>query len=103
MGRLPKKGHSVPTRTDPKASPQHEKLLYFVMLRQMEAPSAALGDAYGRLSDAASAAAGWDLRTVILDWLETELRSLRQVEGDSGTHGVQLMRGAVALSNALGQ
>lgn len=93
----------MPAGTKPKASPQHEKLLYFVMLRQMEAPSADLRNAYQRLAEAADAAAGWDLRTVILDWLETELRSLRQVEGNSGAYGIQLMKGAVALSNALGQ
>lgn len=100
---MTKGGRSVAAGTSPKASPQHEKLLYFVMLRQMEAPSTSLREAYGRLADAASAAAGWDLRTVILDWLETELRSLDQSKGDVGTQGIQLMRAAVALSNVLGQ
>lgn len=73
------------------------------MLRQMEAPSADLRNAYGRLAEAATAAAGWDLRTVILDWLETELRSAAQLKDDRGLHGNQLMKAAVALSNALGQ
>ena len=85
------------------ASSQREKLLYFVLLRQMEAPSASVRDAYQRLADAASHAAGWDLRTVILDWLEAELRSPRTSEDDAGLHGVHLMKAAVALSNALGQ
>jgi hypothetical protein len=57
-------------------SSQREKLLYFVLLRQMEAPSASVRDAYQRLADAAS---------------------------NAGLHGVHLMKAAVALSNALGQ
>lgn len=82
---------------------QREKLLYFVMLRQIEASSPTLHDAYQRLADVASEAVGWDPRTVILDWLEGELRVLRQDGEQQGDVGSQLMKAAVALSNALEQ
>jgi hypothetical protein len=93
----------VPRRPEPKPPPELEKLLYFVLLRQVESPSPEMRDAYQRLADTASEATGWDLRTVILDWLETEMRSLRERGEDVGGQGIQLMKAAVALSNALGQ
>lgn len=87
----------------PKTSPQLEKLLYFLMLRQMETKSPIVREAYDRLADVASEAAGWDLRTVILDWLETEMRSLRDLKEDTSAAGVELMKAAVSMGNALGQ
>lgn len=90
-------------KAKPNASWRREKLLYFVMLRQMETLSPTLRDAYARLAEAASAADGWDLRTVILDWLETELRTLGKSEDNVGPLGIQLMKAAVAVSNALGR
>ncbi len=98
-----KRWHPSQARTVSCPSPQREKLLYFVLLRQVETPSVWLSEAYQRLADAASAADGWDLRTVILDWLETELRCLRASGDDKDHHGIQLMKSAVALSNALAQ
>jgi hypothetical protein len=90
-------------RPEPKLPPQREKLLYFVLLRQVETPSKDLRDAYQRLANTASEAVGWDLRTVILDWLEAEMKALRERGEDVGGQGIQLMKAAVALSNALGQ
>ena len=87
----------------PKTSPQLEKLSYFLMLRQFEAQSEVLQSAYQRLADAASDAAGWDLRTVILDWLEAELRLLQGAGEDTGATASELMKAAVTLSNALKQ
>ncbi len=80
--------------------PNRDKLLYFIMLRQMEASSDVIRTAYGRLSEAISGASGWDLRTVILDWLETELRTLPE---NSDGAGHQLMKAAVAMSQILKQ
>lgn len=93
----------MPAKARSNTAFQREKLLYFVMLRQMETPFSAIRAAYSRLSQAASSADGWDLRTVILDWLETELRSLRARGDGIGGQGIQLIKAAVALSNALGQ
>ena len=87
----------------PKSRPDREKLLYFLMLRQMEAPSEAVSAAYARLAEVASAVTGRDLSTVILDWLEAELRSLRQTGTEASAAGTHLMRAAVALSSALKQ
>lgn len=89
----------------PKTWPQREKLLYFLTLRQMEAPSVGVAAAYTRLAEAAMVASGWNLHTVILDWLETELRSLQQQSdrAETSADGRHLMRAAVALSNALKQ
>jgi hypothetical protein len=81
---------------------QREKLLYFLTLRQMETSCKALRSAYERLGEAIAVATGWDLRTVILDWLETELRSLPPA-GDGPTSGPQLMKAAVAMSHVLEQ
>lgn len=82
---------------------EREKLLYFVMLRQMEEPSEAVREAYQRLADAAAEAVGWDPRTLLLDWLESELRALRQRGEHQSSVGSQLMKAAVALSHALVQ
>ena len=82
------------------ASVEREKLLYFVMLRQIETPSEANRQAYQRLADVASDAEGWDVGTLILDWLEAELRLIRQSGHGSGT---EIMKAAIALSNALKQ
>ena len=87
----------------PKSSPGHEKLSYFLMLRQLEAESDLLRSAYERLAEAAAAAAGWDLRTVVLDWLEAELRNLRSSQEDTKPVASELLRAAVALGNALKQ
>ena len=93
----------MPARPNSQTSTEREKLLYFVMLRQMEAPSQAIRDAYQRLADAASVAGGWDSRTVMLDWLEAELRLIRASGDEAGDRGPQLMKATVALSNALKQ
>lgn len=93
----------MPASPTPPRSTDREKLLYFVMLRQMEAPSQAVRDAYQRLADAASIASGWDSRTLMLDWLESELRLIRTAGEGAGDRGSQLMKATVALSNALRQ
>jgi hypothetical protein len=93
----------VSGRRKPKSSPGHEKLSYFLMLRQMEAESDLVRSAYQRLADAASGAAGWDLRTVILDWLEAELRLLQARQEDTKATASELLRAAVTLANALAQ
>lgn len=90
-------------RKKPKSSPGHEKLRYFLMLRQIEAKSDLLRAAYQRLADAASGATGWDLRTVILDWLEAELRILGAEREDTNAEASELLRAAVTLGNALKQ
>ncbi len=77
--------------------------MYVLSLRQLEGPPDLLGAAYDRLAAAASAAVGQNLRTVILDWLEAELKILQQAGEAAGTSGTQLMRAAVSLSNALKQ
>ena len=87
----------------PKSTPGHEKLSYFLMLRQMEADSDLVRAAYQRLADAAVEAEGWDLRTLILDWLEAELRTLRSEPEDTKAVSSELLRAAVALGNALKQ
>jgi len=79
-----------------------EKLHYFLTLRQMETSCEVLRSAYERLGEAIAVATGWDLRTVILDWLEAELRSLPSSE-EGATSGPQLMKAAVAMSHVLRQ
>ena len=93
----------MPAKPNSPASTEREKLLYFVMLRQLETSSELVRAAYGRLADATSAATGWDPRTVMLDWLEAELKALRQIGEAAGDSGSQLMRATVAFSNALKQ
>ena len=90
-------------KEDPKTTPAQEKLWYFAMLRQMEAQSEATRDAYKRLAAITLDASGWDARTVILDWLEAELRILRKKGQDQGADASQLMKAAVNLANALKQ
>lgn len=90
-------------QTKLKPSPDLEKLQYFLMLRQFETQSDLMRAAYQRLSDAASDAAGWNVRTVILDWLEAELRTLRNSPEDTKAVASELMKAAVSLSNALKQ
>jgi hypothetical protein len=85
-----------------KALAQREKLLYFLTLRQMETSSEVLRSAYERLGEAISAASGWNLSTVILDWLDAELRHLPP-SGEGSTSGSQLMKAAVAMSHVLKQ
>ena len=84
-------------------SRQRETLLYFVMLRQLETSSSELRAAFQRLGDLAGNAVGWDPRTVILDWLEGELRTLRHAGQHQDGRGSQLMSAAVALANVLKQ
>ncbi len=81
---------------------QREKLLYFLTLRQMETSSEVLRSAYERLGEALSAASSWNLSTVILDWLDAELRHL-PASGEGSTSGPQLMKAAVAMSHVLKQ
>ena len=90
-------------KDDPKTTPAQEKLWYFATLRQMEAQSEAVRGAYGRLAALTLEASGWNVQTVILDWLEAELRSLRQTGTEASAAGTHLMRAAVALSSALKQ
>ena len=85
------------------AAAQRETLLYFVMLRQIEADSPVLREAFARLAQAASEALGWDPSTIVLDWLEGELRTLRTAGQPHSPTGAQLMSAAVALAKALKQ
>jgi Arc/MetJ-type ribon-helix-helix transcriptional regulator len=86
-----------------KPSSDIEKLQYFLMLRQFETQSEVIRAAYQRLADTASASTGWNVRTVILDWLEAELRVLRRSPEDTKPVASELMKAAVSLSNALKQ
>jgi hypothetical protein len=90
-------------KEDPKPTPQQEKLWYFAMLRQMDAPTDTTRDAFKRLSAVTLDASGWDARTVILDWLEAELRTLRKKGQGESADASQLMKAAVNLANALKQ
>ena len=90
-------------REDTQASPAQEKLWYFAMLRQMEAESDTVRDAYKRLAATTLDASCGDTRTVVLDWLEAELRILRKKGQDQGANASQLMKAAVNLANALKQ
>jgi hypothetical protein len=58
-------------------------------------------DAYERLAGAASVSTGWDVRTVILDWLEAEMRSLSRLDNVDDTLGPRLMTAAVSLAKAV--
>lgn len=90
-------------RSEPKSTPAQEKLWYFTTLRQMDAQSATLGDAYKRLAASTLDASGWEPRTVILEWLEAELRILRKSGQDHSAEASELMTAAVTLVNALRQ
>ena len=92
----------MPEQAGARFEREREKLRYFVLLRQMEAESPLVREAYQRLADVAAAAEGWDPRTLILDWLESELRGLGPT-GTSQESGGHLMGAAVALANALKQ
>lgn len=87
----------------PKTTPAQEKLWYFAMLRQMDAPSDATRDAYKRLAAVTLDASGWDPQTVILDWLEAELRLLSKKGQAQGAEPSQLMKAAVNLASILKQ
>jgi DNA-binding SARP family transcriptional activator len=88
---------------EPKTTPAQEKLWYFTTLRQMNAPSDALRDAYKRLAATSLDASGWDPQTVILDWLEAEIRTLHKKGQGQSAEASQLMAAAVTLANALRQ
>ena len=90
-------------KEDPKPTPQQEKLWYFAMLRQMEADAEVLRDAYKRLAAVTLEASGWNTQTVILDWLEAELRTLRKKGQGQGADASQLMKAAVSLASVLRQ
>ena len=90
-------------KEEPTPTPQQEKLWYFAMLRQMEADAEVLREAYKRLAATTLDASSWNTRTIILDWLEAELRTLRKKGQDRSTEASQLMRAAVNLANALKQ
>ena len=87
----------------PQTTPAQEKLWYFATLRQMEAQSDSVRDAYKRLAALALEASGWNIQTVILDWLEAELRVLSKRGQDRGAEAKQLMQAAVKLASALKQ
>ena len=101
--REPLLAEKVRLKEDPKPTPAQEKLWYFATLRQMQAESDALQDAYKRLAAITLDASGWDTQTVILDWLESELRILRKKAQDRSAEASQLMAAAVNLANALKQ
>lgn len=94
--------HARP-KDEPKTTPQQEKLWYFAMLRQMEAESQAVRDAYKRLAATTLDASGWNTQTVILDWLEAELRTLSKKGQGRGADASQLTKAAVNLANVLKQ
>lgn len=81
----------------------HEKLLCFVLLRQMETPCQTVRAAYQRLADASARAGGASVATVILDWLERELSSLCGQGSEGKEQGSQLVQAAVALASVLRQ
>ena len=72
-----------------------------LMLRQIEAQSSALRSAYLRLEEAISGKATESLDTVILDWLEGELKSLRRQGADTSEIGPALLSQTLALCRAL--
>ena len=97
------RGPGLPDQASARTAAQRETLLYFVMLRQIEADSPALREAFARLAQAASEALGWDPSTIVLDWLEGELRTLRTASQPHSPTGAVLMGAAVALAKALKQ
>lgn len=88
-------------RTNLATTPAREKLLYVIMLRQFETPCQTMRDAYERLANSASVSGGWDLRTVIMDWLEAEIRCLGEPDRNDDTLGPRLMTAAVSLAKAV--
>jgi hypothetical protein len=90
-------------KEDPKTTPAQEKLWYFATLRQMEAESAPISDAYRRLAAITLDASGWDTQTLILDWLEAELRALRKKGQDRSAEASALMKAALNLASVLKQ
>jgi hypothetical protein len=93
----------VVAQTKLMASSDLEKLEYFLMFRQFETQSDLIRGAYQRVADTALVSEGWNMRTVILDWLEAELRTLRDSPDDTKAVASELMKAAVSLSNALKQ
>jgi hypothetical protein len=71
-----------------------------LMLRQLQATSDQLRTACARLEASIEATPNLAPQTVILDWLQAELVMLHQT-GDEEDTGSQLLKEALALSNAL--
>lgn len=80
---------------------QRERLLYTLMLRQIETQSSVLRAAYGRLERAISDARDASPDTLILDWLEAELTRLRRQGSSADEAGAHLLNQAVALCRTL--
>ena len=87
--------------SSPQTQAQRERLLYTLMLRQIEAQSSALRAAYGRLENAVAASKDASPDTLILDWLESELTRLKREAADAGDTGSQLLKQAVSLCSML--
>lgn len=72
-----------------------------LMLRQIEAQSSALRAAYRRLEKAVSSEITGSPDTLILDWLEAELKILRRQGAETCETGLTLLSQAVTLCGAL--
>ena len=79
---------------------QRNRLLYMLMLRQLETSSQELRAACSRLEESIEAASDQAPQTLILDWLQTELMALHHA-GEETDIGAQLLEAAVAFSNSL--
>jgi hypothetical protein len=93
----------MPARPLSELAKQRDRLIYFVMVRQNDASCQAVRDAYERLALVAEEAVGWDPQTVILDWLQAELKTPQQPGGEGGSPAPQLMKAAVAMKKFLKQ
>ncbi|TNC48458.1 hypothetical protein FHG66_13985 [Rubellimicrobium rubrum] len=79
---------------------QRDRLLYMLMLRQLETSSRELRAACSRLEESLEAASDRAPQTVILDWLQSELMALHHA-GDDTDVGAQLLNAAVSFSNSI--
>ena len=79
-----------------------DQLMFMLTLRQIQAPSKVVHDAYKRLENALSAAPMKSARTVILDWLEAELMSLHEAGSDEHNTATVLLKDAVEFVKVAG-
>ena len=79
---------------------QRESLLRMVLLQQIEAQSSELRASCARLEMSLIFAEERPLQTIILDWLEAELKTLQQTE-DGADAGSQILTATAALLGSL--
>jgi hypothetical protein len=77
------------------------QLMYMIAHRQISATSEHLQATYARLEKAVISAPKKHPRTIILDWLETELASLPHAEHSEEGHASLLLRDAIEFGKAV--